>query len=190
MSDQKGFPNFEKSEKQRRWDEVTDRVRRTIDKSGKPIDEGIIEGIIALNISGITTHGSCEGHIDRGTRAPHIDIQAEIPRELEEKFKKLLKEIDGNRDEFIEVRDDIHRRNLAEQKKVIPYLDSFYGSREVSSGRRLVLGNVALGRLESQGARFQEIEDEQATQERLREYQEEMNAFVAFLKEEYFRSED
>jgi hypothetical protein len=78
---------------------------------------------------------------------------------------------------------------LAEQKKIISHLDSFYGSREVPSDRRLILESAGLGRLESQGARFQEIEDEQTRRERLKEYQEEIDAFVAFLREKYFEGE-
>jgi hypothetical protein len=184
------FSGSEKNEKQRRWDEVTKRVERIVDGLGEHVDAGIREGIVALNALGIHTHGSCEGHVDWGIHSPYIDIQAEIPHELEEEFKRLSKEIDSNRSKFMEVRDEIHRRNLEEQKKIIPYLDAFYGGREVPSGRRLILESSILGRLESQSARFQEIEDEQTKRERLGEYQEEMDAFVSFLKGEYFREEE
>jgi hypothetical protein len=186
MNEQEGFSSPEKGEKQRRWDEVAERVGRTVDRLEKHIDEGIKEGVIALNALDVNTHSSCEGHLDRGVAAPWIDIQAKFSKEEEEQFRELFKTKEENKEKFKESRDDIERRNLEEQRKIIPHLADFYKDRDVPFERRLMLGSATLGRLESQGARFQKIENDETKQVRLKEYQEEMNAFIAFLKERYF----
>ena len=74
------FFSFEKRdpqvEKQKKWDEMSNRINRTIDGIGKYVDTNIKEPVIALNLLGIYTAASCEGHLDHGTFAPYIDVQA------------------------------------------------------------------------------------------------------------------
>lgn len=65
------------------WNEVADRFAMVTDKLGKPIDQGIFETVVALNVLGVKTRQSCEGHLDWGCPFPWIDIQPEI----EQKFK-------------------------------------------------------------------------------------------------------
>jgi hypothetical protein len=175
MNGKENFPSFEKSERQRRWDEAAERIEKTVDTLGHHIDEGIKDGVIALNVLDVNTHGSCEGHLEHGTAAPYIDIRTKISKEELERWE--------------EVKNEIERRNLEEQRRILPHLDDFYKGRDVPAQRRLVLGNVALGRLESQGARLHKIEDESTRREMLKEYQEEMNEFISFLKEKYFAEE-
>lgn len=189
MSKPEGFSNFEGGEKHRRWDEAAERVEQIVDRLGQHLDDGIKEGVIALNVHEINTTGSCEGHLDRGAAAPWIDIQAKISKEEEARYRELLDGGEPSREEFRELRGIIELRNLEEQRKLIPHLDDFYKDRDAPFDRRLILENPALGRLESQGARFQKLEEEKTKKERLEEYQAEMNAFAAFLKERYFAEE-
>ncbi|HUC31094.1 MAG TPA: hypothetical protein VMR99_00185 [Candidatus Paceibacterota bacterium] len=186
---EESFPNAEQIEKRQHWDETAARVEKITDRLEKPIDEGIKEGVIALNVFDINTAASCEGHIDRGTYAPWINIQAEIPRDLIEEIGELSKDREGNKVRLKEISKDIERRNLEEQKKVFAHLELFYQNREAPFHKRLAMGYSGLGRLQSQGAELQKIEDAETRKERLKEYQEEMNAFISFLKEEYFKSE-
>jgi len=46
------------------------------DGLGKEIDQGIFDTVVALNVLGIPTRQSCEGHLEWGTGAPWVDIQA------------------------------------------------------------------------------------------------------------------
>jgi len=57
----------------RQWDETAEKFRKVKDKLGCPIDEGIFETVVALNILGITTTMSCEGHLDHGLPYPWVD---------------------------------------------------------------------------------------------------------------------
>jgi hypothetical protein len=150
----------------------------------------IKEGVIALNVFGIQTSGSCEGHIDRGTNAPWIDVQAERSQASEGQMKELLQDREKNKEELKALSAEIERKNLAEQRKLFPHLDEFYRNRDVPFHRRLIIGSVRFGRLESQGARLQKIEDDTTKRERLNEYQAEMSAFIAFLKDKYLREDD
>ena len=69
-------------------------------------------------------------------------------------------------------------------------LEAFYQERIVPYDRRLVLSFLAHGRsrIQSQGAEFQETAPPEIKQQKLTEYQEEMHAFTAFLKERFLSS--
>jgi hypothetical protein len=60
------------------WEEMAKQYRRVVDKLGKKIDEGIFDTVVALNILGVVTRASCEGHLDWGVPHPWVDIEAEI----------------------------------------------------------------------------------------------------------------
>lgn len=57
------------------WTETVERFSSVTDKLGKEIDSGILEAVVALNMLGITTRQSCEGHLERGAPYPWIDIE-------------------------------------------------------------------------------------------------------------------
>jgi len=60
------------------WEETAKQYRRVVDKLGKKIDEGIFDTVVALNMAGVTTRASCEGHLDWGVPHPWIDIEADV----------------------------------------------------------------------------------------------------------------
>jgi hypothetical protein len=71
-----------RQEKTTTWLEMLDKIERVCDMRGFPIDANIRETVVALNLSGITTSASCEGHSDRGRGAPWITVEAQgRPRE-------------------------------------------------------------------------------------------------------------
>lgn len=55
------------------------RARQTKDLLGKGIEDGIIDTIVGLWANGITTHGSCEGHVKWGRRYPWVDVGVPFP---------------------------------------------------------------------------------------------------------------
>lgn len=62
-------------------DQVFDTIARTVDGQGRGIDLGIMGVVLYLNVHGIKTTMSCEGHLDHGEPFPWvwIDIGSEQP---------------------------------------------------------------------------------------------------------------
>lgn len=88
--------NFEGSEntQERMWREKVEKVGKRFDRVGGEMDPGIIEAVAALNIHGIPTSGSCEGHPDRGIPSPWIGIEAENrPDERYNNQNKIYEEV-------------------------------------------------------------------------------------------------
>jgi hypothetical protein len=59
--------------------EISEKVRELrdiTDLQGTPIEEGIIESVAMLNLAGIPTSGSCEGHLNRAEAFPWITYMA------------------------------------------------------------------------------------------------------------------
>lgn len=60
-----------------RWRRMMDAVGRVTDRLGKPVDPGIREAVAALNLVGLATVQSCEGHVNdggHGLPAPWVDF--------------------------------------------------------------------------------------------------------------------
>lgn len=68
--------------KQKQWDKQTEEVDSWTDGLGYPIDQGIKDTVIVLNILGFTTCQSCEGHLDHGDANPWIDFKLDQPEVL------------------------------------------------------------------------------------------------------------
>jgi hypothetical protein len=190
-------------QKQAQWQQMEQLLHGTKDRLGKGIDEGIFETVVALNVLGINTSQSCEGHIDRGQAAPWVHIQAPGIEPLEQEYRRMLKakrqeertkprdqltRLSHEPDEIQQTRDEILKHNLEERKKAMGFLDEFYRERRVPYDRMLITRSIGLGvtRLQSQGAEFQEIASPDERQRKLLEYQQEMQAFGAFLKGKHF----
>ena len=58
------------------WQETEQRFQSVTDRLGNSIDEGIFETVVGLNILGITTTLSCEGHLDWGVPYPWVNFEA------------------------------------------------------------------------------------------------------------------
>jgi hypothetical protein len=56
------------------YQEMYERVSTFTDKLGMPIDPGIFETVVALNLLGLHTFQSCEGHLDHGCPYPWVTI--------------------------------------------------------------------------------------------------------------------
>ena len=59
---------------EQRYQEMYERVSTFTDKLGTPIDPGIFETVVALNLLGLHTFQSCEGHLDHGCPYPWVTI--------------------------------------------------------------------------------------------------------------------
>lgn len=67
------------------WEEGCEAVQSFTDQLGMLVDEGIFETVVALNLAGITTFQSCEGHLDHGAPYPWVTV---IDEEQERLFNR------------------------------------------------------------------------------------------------------
>src|SRR5437879_4971634 len=78
------------TEKLQRWQKAEAVARRTTDAVGLEIDRGILDTVVSLNVMGVNTTASCEGHMDHGTHAPYVDTSARKAVALEQQLIKLV----------------------------------------------------------------------------------------------------
>ncbi len=160
------FDEHETSEKKLRWDEKLKEIEQLADATGRGIDEGIKETVVAFNVSGITTSQSCEGHfeVDGGHRPwPWVQVSApDKPLERfigeSEEFAKVSEENNvpledlkrGHPEELywaVEKKisqnphapeyDEWETKNIELGEKINKLLDEFYETSQVEDGIRL-----------------------------------------------------
>jgi hypothetical protein len=155
-----------------------DAYFRTNTASLGELDNGVRDPVIALHLLGVTTAQSCEGHLDHGTAAPWIILQAKETNEL----------IALERSEPDRYLSEVQRLNGEEVRKANELIEAFYGKREVSDDRRLTIHVLSdnSGILGVAGAAHQTHADAGKRQQKLAEYQSEMTEFSKFLKKKYF----
>lgn len=188
------------------WEQKKGEIDGIKDRLGKGLDEGIKETVTSLQVLGINTTQSCEGHLEWGVGAPWVEVAApesERLSRLEEQAQRTFQEAEAaleteghitdeiatKFDEAHTLRREVKRINLVEAAKVMPLLETFYQNRQDTPfDGRLTLSFLSHGssRIESQGAAFQETASSEIKQQKLAEYQEEMRVFTSFLKNKYF----
>ena len=98
------------------WKDIRTEVERLTDGLGKPVDEGIIEAVTGLRALSFPTSASVQGHFEHGCHYPWIDI--EIPDSKE-------------RPKTIEDKEDIERKRLQLEHRLLDLLEDFYSNRLV-----------------------------------------------------------
>lgn len=200
-----------REEKEVKIAQIRAKVDQTRDRMGLGIDPEIKEAVTYLWALGFKTSYSCEGHLDRGKGAPWVDIGETIPKISPHKIiakemmlrqiAVILKKISVLLDKFYkgtgiyffiphtkEMRKEYklsQQKNLQEQLRLMQLLKTFYRDRNLSDDAHLIIQS-SMGRLISQGARFQEIRSPKEKEEMLQHYREEMWAFTTFLKNKYY----
>jgi hypothetical protein len=195
-----GAPEMEaltREQKEQRWQEMAGRVDKVTDRLGNLVDEGIKETVIVLNLLGFPTTMSCEGHLDHGN-GPWVNMQPKGVKALEEQWRQasraaqVAREQDGNLTKELYETLDAARQALDTPvlhlaMKLMAYLIDFYSERVVPHDRRLVIDEFVAGfSLRCHGTFLQKVVELPLREVKLREYQEEMRAFTAFLKACYF----
>ncbi len=168
----------EKSDKQKRWQELTTEIEQITDGLGKGIDEGIKKSIIAMKAYEFSPDQSCEGHLegDHGLPYPWVRIYASEPegwKESEAKQKEWRME------------------NLKEQQKMMNLLAEFYNNRSVALDARLVFDGIgAFGgfNIQSMGAETIELLSKEEQAEKYKLYKQEMDDFTSFLKSRFLQN--
>lgn len=192
-----------REEKEQRWQEMAARVDKITDKLGMPVDEGIKETVIVLNLLGFPTVQSCEGHTERGVCGPWVDMrpggiealaqkQNQALQTLAEarKQKKTEEEYASAYQTLEEIDTAAHEPMTHLAENLIACLAVFYQERQTSYECILVIHHLGLGyRLECQGTSMQYGPFALPRKDgRLPHYQEEMRAFTDFLKARYFEA--
>lgn len=59
------------------WEDAEAFARCITDGMGYPIDDGILETVVALNLLGLRTCQSCEGHLNNGLPYPWVDFETD-----------------------------------------------------------------------------------------------------------------
>jgi hypothetical protein len=183
--------------KQKRWKQVWEKYDE--------MEEGVREAVVALNLLGVNTIASCEGHMDHGVAASWIDTSLEMNEEIAEKVKKadelqdaaehLLIHRRDNPDvrrlftDYEELRDEILFANLQETLAVEKLLTKFYKKRDCEYRVRIILNiyGRGTGRLISQGGLYQEAFSEEIQAKNLELFQKEMVEFGIWLKEKWMK---
>src|SRR5690606_5354307 len=124
------------------------------------------ETVAALNLLGINTSASCEGHLDWGLAGPWIDTQSSIDTSdlQDQQFKKFdiaeaadknntpKDEVDALFQEAHALTKAIRRPHLEEAEKLMNLLSEFYQNRQVPFDVQLSLVRFGPGmRLQNQG---------------------------------------
>jgi hypothetical protein len=163
-------------------------VSRLTDKLGRGLDPDITDTVIALNMLGIPTTQSCEGHLDHGRPYPWImfgtEDVADLFRQSGAAYARKQYE-EGHRQKRQAEAEQAHH-----QRKVLEALTAFYEHRHVPYDCRLIVyGRTIAGTsiLESQGAMCLIGQLPEIQRGKLAEYQDEMRAFTTFLKVKYFK---
>lgn len=78
--------------KEQHLEQVFDQIARTVDGQGRRIDLGIMGAVLYLNVHGIRTTFSCEGHLDHGEPFPWIWID----KGSEKPLRRMVKEFGGS----------------------------------------------------------------------------------------------
>jgi excisionase family DNA binding protein len=147
--------------------------------------------VVALNANDISTTASCEGHIDWGAPYPWVDIGCcNDPRIVsrEQEIAILLSEGKKGSQELERLHTELKQIHYQEELKLISVLEAFYRVRPLDYDRHLTLVHITRGgcRMRSQGADIQELRAPEEQALKLKEYQDEMQAFASFLKARFF----
>lgn len=174
------------------WEEARAFARRITDRLGNPIDEGILETVVALNMLGFRTCQSCEGHLDGGRPYPWIDFETgECPMWYEQAQEEVNREGQSAEEEeaavdrlMAQLADYHHPDHLYTRLSAL--LDDFYESRSGDpEDWRLLLHCMQPGyyRLCSAGGYAADEWTETARAANLARSQAEMQAFTVFLQQ-------
>jgi len=184
----------------RKWREVTRRLRDVTDGNGMPIDPGISETCVILNVLDFRTEMSCEGHLDHGLPYPWvrlISVDAEASYEQATACTKsagILGQEPASYEEAVQQqalldearmwREQAWHALASEGTRLFAYLQQFHETHHATQERQLVLiTDVSLGYLQiaSQGGPLLLAMSAGSRAPLLSTYQQEMQAFTAFL---------
>lgn len=176
-------------EKEIKWKNVEKEVDNIKNESihGLGIDPKIRRTVIALNVFGIDTIMSCEGHLDRGQGVPYVEISAHGTAQMR---------LDSD-NAYVQQRhaeyERLKERSISINKKLLNklqnYLDEFYKDRDVKQDCRLIaeMNSYGVIRLKNFGEQSEQEADSSERLANLTVFQGEMEKFGKFLEDKFFK---
>lgn len=175
------------------------KLKRTGDRLGRPIDEGIFDVVLYLNLLGIETEASCEGHLDHGVAAPWIDFVPPASKQyttLQKEARVCWEQLIAARDEgepssviekiqqdYTSIHDEISLLLRDSLKPLVELLNEFYQDHNTRYEHMLMLHNsYQFVRLSHVGELFQDLRGKDQRKKHLIHYQKEMQEFMSFLR--------
>jgi hypothetical protein len=191
------------------WQDARTHVLTFTDRLGTPIDAGIVETVVVLNLLGLQTFQSCEGHLTDGCAYPWITL---VHRLLSGRFVRRWQEVcqleeQANASGTIEAYDSYLAENVRLQMDVAEWeeedvfshqlkewLGEFYAQEECVQYKpeRLVVIKYHPGmvRLEPFFGSHTKSPSEALKSVYLARGQAEMQAFTHYLKKRWQQSRD
>jgi hypothetical protein len=160
-------------------EDLRNRLRRVTDGLGAPIDEGILDTVVAMNAVGLRTSQSCQGHRNgRGTLYPWVEVAPEEPAQPAWWDDDDLSRAMGQ---------SLSRLYL----RATELLTEFYQSHPASFEKMLGFSRVGWGfRIQSHGTEPLDCLERVEQLARADQYVDEMQAFTKFLLDQVKRGED
>ena len=164
------------------------KVARWTDALGERVDLGIRDAVVALNLTGIPTEASCEGHLDHGKPGPWVEIG--VPRRpfvsrYESQIKYTLYRRLPSAVRTTALNLIAHPRDRKAVARAEQALNEFYATREHGEYALELWPSLQGGaRLLSHSLRWTPAEvqaEPQWQREHLERSREEMRAFTKFL---------
>jgi hypothetical protein len=183
-----------------RWQETAHDIAHITDPVGNPMDPGIIDMVVALNLLGVTTTGSCEGHLNHGLPAPWVDFHTPGTWAIRRQVNEITARLQHAEEQEMprNVRDDLMNEYFqlaAEAEKACFYgpwlieqaLIAFYQQRHVAHDQQIFIHSDSFGnsRLQNHGIDYQALQTPEQRAANLASYQHEIQAFATFLKSDY-----
>lgn len=201
----------EKTEKEKKWQELENGLETTIDKLGKRIDPEIKFAIVALKANGFGTTGSCSGHVDRALPYPWVQVESQLaeqllsdPRYIDLKTRARAARHEGG-EELTEIeqaeKKKLDQSQIEENEKayqrLTSLLEEFYKINTSNNQVHLTIrkGGWNQSRLQPEGVPtgkgWQELVKAMSLEEKtnnLQIYRQEMDRFATFLKQKFFET--
>ncbi len=186
------------------YQEACAEVARLKDRLGTPVDEGIFETVVLLNLLGFRTSQSCEGHLDHGAAYPWVDVVdpahssvftkewlrvCELERQAQQSGTAAA--YDAYLDADVRLRVQVARWEADDAcfARLSALLDAFYREQErAASSARLLIRRFRTPGTYRIAPGFSQLSDrlpEQFKADYLARGQTEMWAFTDFLRRRY-----
>lgn len=168
-----------------------EELRGVTDRLGMPIDEKIIRVVAVLNLYGIRTIQSCEGHLDHGYAYPWIDVVSDMDEQLGKELTRIYDNIENvreNKQDRESYQKVFKERDLFEIEVVKRFdtvrslLVDFFNETRPDYENLLILEQFSTRfRIRPQGGIWQCTRDEQLKMKYLIEYQKYFDLFAKYV---------
>lgn len=196
----KNLENFNKpnpeniSIKQKAWDDMKQNILKSASEfENEKMEEGVMDTVVVMNLLGVNTMESCEGHVEKEKPYPsvifgskkHSQFYSKESNEINTKYRNVK----GDSPEYRELLESIKEESSNLKNKVQILLDEFYSGKEWSPYHYGVSvftkdSMYSLAPVGLENAENNSIENKRTILDLSRK---EMDDFTEFLKNKYYK---